>query len=249
MAIGFDSGDVYIYDTTLTQTLTINAHTAPLQRIKYSSSNGYAVTCSNDNTAKVWNVASGWSLVATFTGHTDIVYGLEFINDITMASSSQDGTVQVWRTTTGAYISHIDLTEGAQTIQLLPNGYLAVGLFFGNIKVYDVSTGTLQATLSSHSMRVIDMAVSDDGKSPMLASAGYDKIVIWDLSTNTVLYNFNGGNFLTFVFFFSNAYSIGLTTLRKYFDISKMSFQFHLRSNGHHLSQDDHHFSASQLGL
>ena len=59
------------------------------------------VTASGDNTAKVWDVATGKE-VHTLAGHTDAVYSAVFSPDGKLVvTASGDNTAKVWDVATG----------------------------------------------------------------------------------------------------------------------------------------------------
>ena len=59
--------------------------------------NGLVASASDDQTVKIWSPTTDWSLIRTYTKHTSYVYGLEYISstDNTIASGSEDGTIQI----------------------------------------------------------------------------------------------------------------------------------------------------------
>ena len=60
-----------------------------------------AVSASQDNTLKVWEVASGREL-RTLKGHTGVVYGVAMSGDGRLAvSASDDWTLKVWEVDSG----------------------------------------------------------------------------------------------------------------------------------------------------
>jgi len=58
----------------------------------------YALTGSQDHTARLWDVVSGQQL-RVFTGHADSVPGVAFSPDGKLVlTSSMDGSVRLWET-------------------------------------------------------------------------------------------------------------------------------------------------------
>lgn len=87
---------VFIDETLNLNVKTFQAHANVINRIIHSPFNnyGYVATCSNDNLVKVWDSSTNWTLIQTYTGHTQIVYALVFINEDQIASGGTDGTIQ-----------------------------------------------------------------------------------------------------------------------------------------------------------
>lgn len=58
------------------------------------------VTCSDDNTIKIWQLSSS-RCINTYIGHTDNIFSIEKINDDLIVSGSFDETIKLWRISTG----------------------------------------------------------------------------------------------------------------------------------------------------
>ncbi len=101
--IGDTNGQIKIYnqDSLLN---SFKAHSNQINRIKQSPFNtNYVATCSEDRTVKIWNVSSSfhWTLITTYSQHSWAVYGLEWLDNDTLASVGWDGTIKLWSPTTG----------------------------------------------------------------------------------------------------------------------------------------------------
>ena len=178
---------------------SFQAHSNQIRRIKQSPFNSnYVATCSWDKTVKIWDMTiscwnANWSLIQTYTNHTDFVLGLEWIYQDTIASGSNDETIQIWSISTGATKLSINASADVRSLKLLNNGFhLACGLSNGNISIYDINNGNLISTLSGHRSWVNDLIqMSDD----LLASSSSDDTVrIWNLTTNSTKFNLTGHN-------------------------------------------------------
>ncbi len=178
---------------------------AHVNRIKQFS-NDFVVTCSDDNTTKVWkpfdngelkseSEKNNWALVRTFTGHSQPVWGLEYIDEDTVASGSYDRTIKLWSIRTGETKLTISTGSGVKSLKLLSNCfYLASGLLNGNISVYDLRNGSLISSLYAHLTSVNDFELLNDG---LFASSGNDfTIRIWNLTKSEMKceYNLTGHN-------------------------------------------------------
>lgn len=70
------------------------------------------VTCSADNTVRVWNADSG-AAVRTLGGHTDWVYAIAVSKDGNLvASGSWNGEVKVWKLADGAIVKQFNASPG-----------------------------------------------------------------------------------------------------------------------------------------
>jgi WD40 repeat protein len=102
-----------------------------------------------------------------------------------MASGGNEIYIRIWSITTGQTLMSINVGTGVVSLKLLTNGiHLASGLYSGQINVYDVTTGMLNATLSGHSSWVNDLVLMGSN-SDLLASSSQDNlIIIWNLTNN-----------------------------------------------------------------
>ena len=76
--------------------LETGMHTAPIRHIATDAAGRWAVTASEDKTARVWEVATG-SELHRFEGHTGNVNCVVFSPDGSYAvSGSSDKTVRLW---------------------------------------------------------------------------------------------------------------------------------------------------------
>jgi len=80
---------------------TLKGHTSHVGSVAFSPDGRTLASGSEDNTIKLWNVATGKN-TATLKGHTDIVWSVSFSPDgKTLASGSSNNTVKLWDVKTG----------------------------------------------------------------------------------------------------------------------------------------------------
>jgi WD40 repeat protein len=80
---------------------SFQAHSDEIIKIKQSPFNtNYVATCSEDRKVKIWNVASSsnWTLITTYSQHSDDVRALEWLDSDTLASADQK--IKLWSPTT-----------------------------------------------------------------------------------------------------------------------------------------------------
>ena len=141
---------IKVYNENLTQIHSFQAHTNRVNLIKISpfSNGNHVATVSNDNTVKIWNLTSNWTLIRTYTDHTEDVRGLDFINASTIASGGFDSKIKLWIISTGVTTRTINTDSNVYTLQLLSDYfYLAAGLENTNIQIYNINNGILIVTL------------------------------------------------------------------------------------------------------
>jgi WD40 repeat protein len=128
--------------------------------------------------------------IRKYTGHNHSVYGLDQIDFDTMVSGSFDGTIQIWKISTGKCVRKINVSERINSVKVLPNGFQIVcGLntYNNSLRIYNYSTGDLIKTLDGHTNNVNSIDILNE---QMVISSGDDfKVIIWDLLTYAIKYN------------------------------------------------------------
>jgi WD40 repeat protein len=111
--IGFESGDVKIWDLSTGGVLHLRGHTDAVWGLASSPDGRRLATGSNDRTIKLWDTRTGEE-VFTLRGHTGGVIRVAFSPDgRRIASGSWDRTVRVWDT--GPPASHALFLRGAES--------------------------------------------------------------------------------------------------------------------------------------
>jgi WD40 repeat protein len=158
---------------------------------------------SDDKTIKLWDVASGRE-VRTLSGHTSWVNSVAFSPDgRLLASGSSDQTIKLWdvasgrevRTLTG-HISPVESVAFSPDGRLLASGSCGRyesgrGCVQGEIKLWDVASGSLVRTLSGHTGGVRSVAFSPDGR--LLASGSKDTTIkLWEVASGREVRTLSG---------------------------------------------------------
>ncbi len=159
--------------------LTLNGHTNSVLSLAFSRDGKHLATGSQDNAAKVWEVASG-DEEASF----DVKYsvtGVAFSPDARLLFTGSWGG-QVWEIDSGIRQRHFESHTGFVTcIGTAKDGKrLITGSLDGSAKVFDLESGQEIWSLE-HGGQVNCLAVSRDGK--RLATGGDTRIKTWDLSS------------------------------------------------------------------
>lgn len=135
-----------------------------------------------------------------YRGHSSIVTAVAWSpNGKRVASTSYDGSVQVWDATTGRhvlrYLGHTNAKGGDPVVWSVawsPDGTQIVSA--GNdytAQVWDATTGKTVLTYNGHSGIVHAVAWSPDGK--QIASASYDTTVqVWNAATGKGILTYSG---------------------------------------------------------
>ena len=178
-----------VFTLTLLVLLTIGLQTAFAQNtlVSFSPDGTLLASASDDNTVKLWNVATGTN-IATLEGHTNSVYSVAFSPDgATLASGSWDNTVKLWDVATKQNIATLQrpLENWSLPMSFSPDGTtLASGAGDGTVKLWDMATYENIATLEGH-LEDWFVPVSFSPDSTTLASASGDGTVkLWDVATH-----------------------------------------------------------------
>jgi WD40 repeat protein len=117
-----------------------------------------------------------------------------------VATAGWDQAITLWDVPSGRARAHLDNTRSiAQgsifSVAFSPDGKtLASGSLDGQIELWEVATGKLQATLKGHEDDVQSVAFSPDGKT--LASASHDGTVkLWDVASGKEQATLSGHHF------------------------------------------------------
>ncbi len=167
--------------------------TGPVYSFAANSDRTRIVTSHPDNTAKVWDIASG-RLLLTLSGHTRPVTGIAYSRDgRRIATAGEDKMAKVWEAATGRELLTLTGHDGSvQGIAFSPDGTrLATASEDKTAKVWDVSTGKELFTLKGHIDREMAVAFSPDGT--RIATASDDRTArVWDAATGKYLFNLTG---------------------------------------------------------
>ena len=166
-------------------------HAEYVRSVAFSPDGKLFASGSNDNSVKIWDVASRREL-RTLTGHTDHVLSIRFSSDGSLlASLGYDKTVRVWDVMSGIERATINVENGTFTAiafaadgksVLTANGTDSGGGGDPLIRFWDVATGKASRTLDPGEV-MSAIAVSPDGKTLALGALS-GTVKLWDLGAN-----------------------------------------------------------------
>ena len=181
-------------DWTRATHTTLSGHTSMVIRAAFSPDGGRIVTASYDNTARVWDAATG-RVIATLKGHTGRVFrSAAFSPDGgRIVTASDDNTARVWDAATGRVIATLSgHTESVWSATFSPDGRRIVTASDDNTaRVWDAATGRAISTLSGHTNVVTSAVFSPDGK--QIVTASRDSTArVWDVTSGRMATTLSG---------------------------------------------------------
>ena len=171
----------------------LKGHPKWADSVALSGNGRLAVSASDDQTLKVWEVESGREM-RTLQGHSGRVFGVALSGDGRLAvSASKDQTLKVWEVESGRELrtlrGHSDRIRG---VALSGDGRLAVSASDDQtLKVWEVESGRELRTLEGHLDSVNGVALSGDGR--LAVSAADDRTLkVWELESGRELRTLEG---------------------------------------------------------
>lgn len=194
--------------------------------ITLSPNGRFAVTGGEDQTIRVWEIATGRCLY-TFKGHQGQVLSVALsLDGSQLLSGSEDRTIKLWNV---ASTSHLFTFGGGDnqgslggirrlfggnqrptssgnghraavwSVAFSPNQrYVLSGGDDTTLKLWDAATGKCLQTLREHRKRIFAVAFSPDGRKALSASDD-QTIKLWDIAKGQLLQSFGGHIQLTSV--------------------------------------------------
>lgn len=188
--------------------LMYTGHTAIVQAVAWSPDGtriasadqgqlGASAGAANPSTSpqvRVWNPTNGKTLLV-YHGHRGPIEGLAWSPDgRSVASVSQDNTLQIWSARTGRTISTFPQGGLGARLAWSPDGRLLAAAHDGQVVVWNVATHSRIFTYMHPITHDSREPISWSPDSRRLAMVGYpDRLVqIWDVRTKRVLLRYRG---------------------------------------------------------
>jgi WD40 repeat protein len=171
---------------------TLSGHQGAVTTLAETDDGQRAVSGSEDNTVKLWNLESGEELRSMSDHEEGLVAVAVTWDGRTLISASRDNTIKMWDLERGdegrtLVMEDCDSVAG---VALAPEGQRAVcpsqsllGSGSHPLKVWDLESGELLSTLAGHREWVTAVAVTRDGRRAVSASGAENSLKVWDLET------------------------------------------------------------------
>ena len=180
------AGSLPVPSTGLLQTL--RGHTSEAWGVAFSSDGKRLATCSEDGTARWWDIRTGQTLL-TFAGHAGQVWGLALSrDDRRLATAGGDGNTRVWDTGTGREIRCLNTHKDAvRAVAFSPDGRrMATCGEDGCVRIWNTATDDSPISLEPDAGPVWNIDFSPDGSRLATADANGQGRV-WESDTGEFL--------------------------------------------------------------
>ena len=188
----------------LRERVVLAGHSGNVLGAIFSPDGASIVTASTDQTARMWDVATG-QLRHELTGHRGPVLHAAFSPDGSrIVTASSDGTARVWDADKGQLrVELIGHREGVRHAAFSPDGsHIVTASSDGTARVWDAATGQLRRELAGHRDEVRHAVFSPDGSRIVTASSDATARV-WDQATGDLHKDLVGHRGLVFQSAFS----------------------------------------------
>lgn len=153
-----------------------------------------AVSTSNDNILKIWDLKTG-TVNNKFIEHTAPILSVAIIQEWQrIISISNDNTLKVWNTANAELVCSLNIGNAISNLAVSSDGSLAFTTDNSTIKVWDINNGKELYTLpketrflsklraKKHTNSISQLAITPDNK--YIISGSYDtNIIVWNLKS------------------------------------------------------------------
>jgi predicted PurR-regulated permease PerM len=167
-------------------------HNYPVKSAQFSPDGKFAVSTSEDNTIKLWNIKSGEEEM-TLYGHELPATTISISSDSRyILSGSEDASIILWNRETGNSIRTLSGHSAAvRSVVFFNDGKQAIsGGDDGLVLLWDIATGSIAKRFVGHSAAVKSVSISPDQKY-IISGSSDSSIRIWDIEYEMEILTFN----------------------------------------------------------
>jgi serine/threonine protein kinase/Tfp pilus assembly protein PilF len=166
-------------------------HNQMVRSVVFSSDGTRTLSAADDQTLRLWDVASGKEL-RRFMGHDSWIWSVALSPDGRRAlSGSRDMTLRLWDVETGKELLRFQYPGSVWSVVFSRDGRRALYASHRTLRLLDLETDKELAPLEGHTGQIRSVAFSPDGR---LALSGSDDgtIRLWDLTAGKEIRRFTG---------------------------------------------------------
>jgi WD40 repeat protein len=160
----------------------LQGHASVVYDLAFSPDGKTLATASGDGTIRLWDVATGRALRTLTPGWStvnSVAYSPDGSSIAAVGAGGQAAGITFWSTEPGApNRAPIALDQTAGVVRFSPDGRQLAVATGDDVRIHNVATGTLLATLRGHTSTVESLAFSADGD--VLATGSQDQTIrLW----------------------------------------------------------------------
>lgn len=187
MFVGLENGAVEEWACAAPEQRRQFNHGGPVYGVAISADGNTVVSCSTDQTVRVWDVVAGQQKFQ-LNGHQGAVHSVAMNPDESLAvSSGADGTLRLWDIVGGRQLKQlITFNATMYSVTIHPAGQIiAAAGADRKVHLVDLTTGAEIRTMTGHTDFVHSVAFSSDGS--QLMSYGYaGQLKIWNTADGSL---------------------------------------------------------------
>lgn len=172
----------------------LKGHILNINSIALSCKGNYLVSGSDDETIKVWDIASGECL-KTLIGHREpVCFVIISPNSNFIASGSYDNSIKIWDLHTGNCIRTIyNTARSINSVAYSPDSnYIAYGNWAGVIKLLNTITGKCSNTFPGNGFSIKLIIYSPNGEQIAYSGPQNNNILIVEPETGNKIHTLKG---------------------------------------------------------
>lgn len=170
-------------------------HTSSVDGVAFSADGQFAVSGSNDKTARLWEVETGQA-IHTLTGHTAGIRNVAYSPDGNyLLTGSIDKTARLWDAQTGRELFTLTgHTAEVNGVAFSPDSrYALTGGWEGTIRFWDVETGQEVRSLTEDE-GIFEINISADGQYILTGNKATGKVRLSETATGLEAHHLTGLN-------------------------------------------------------
>lgn len=173
-------------------------HSSVVKAVAFSPDGRWAMTGSQDETARMWDVATGHE-VRRLQGHTSSVESVAFSPDGRWAlTGGWDKTVRLWNINTGQEVRQFDNGREAGHFVILSVAFSADGHYAltgrsdCSARIWEVTSGRKVSQFEGHCGDVNSISFSPDSRFVVTGGDASESPRLWEVSTSREVPRFEG---------------------------------------------------------
>jgi WD40 repeat protein len=174
-----------------------------VEAASFAPGGGFVLTAAKDHTIRWWDVSSGREVrrIPINSGDTnDYFFSLD---GKYLLTGEEENRARLWNVTTGEEVQAFSVEDsGVELVALSPNGKVAAGATYDEVKFWDVSSGKEVGRISSNASAI---AFSPNGQLFLIATK--EEALLLDLNTGKISERLVGSSRLKTTFTFETGKS------------------------------------------